>query len=286
MNEAALPSWVVKHDCLPTLPNDVSHLVRALADESLDEKALGDILAVHPTMVSHLLALANSTWAAAGEQVASIEQVCATLTANAVRSVSIGLAVMKPFNPASCPAFDLQRYWSTAMLVAQAAVELAEQTPAGRLDVAFPQTMRTVGIMHNIGLICIANHKPQELQAAFALKQNRPEFELRRLLYEMLQIDYCEIGAYLAASCGVPAALVAGIRKHRDLAYRGTDFEYALLAGAAVRWVGSLFKRQPLEPWPALAEEGLVTLGGQAAVIAGLQQRFPEVRQAAAVMFR
>ncbi|MBD9356599.1 HDOD domain-containing protein [Methylomonas albis] len=286
MTDLGLPERFADVKRLPSLPHDVHQVVKALSNDNLDYAQLAKILAGHATITSRLIALANSAWFNnSSEPVTSLERTCQKLGLNVVRGVGIGLAVMKPFNVRGCRSFDIKRYWISTMLVAHAARALADESVSERGNEHLAQTVHTGGILHNIGLLCMADIMPEETHQALRFKQSDSELDLNQALRRVLQTDYCEVGAHLAYSWGIPEALVAIIRYHRNLGYEGSHWRQAALVGAAAHMVGSLFDNK--ETWPVAAFEKLaLSQACQAELFADLQVQFLKTQELAKVLFR
>ncbi|WP_445369564.1 HDOD domain-containing protein [Methylomonas sp. BW4-1] len=285
MTDLELPERFADIKRLPSLPHDVHQVVKALSDDNLDYARLAKILAGHATISSRLIALANSAWFNnSSEPVTSLERTCLKLGLNIVRGVGIGLAVMKPFNIRDCRSFDIKRYWISTMLVAHAARALADELAAERGNEHLPQTVHTGGILHNIGLLCMADIMPEETHQALRFKQANPELDLNQALRKLLHTDYCEVGAHLTVSWGIPEALVAIIRYHRNPAYQGSYWRQAALVGAATHMVGSVFDEK--ETWPVSAFEKLsISPACQAEIFADLQNQYLKTQELAKVLF-
>ena len=284
MSDARLPAWLSDVKRLPVLPNDVHRLIKVLTDDSLDFKSLSNQLQAHQSIVSRLLALANSAWVGSKEPVTSIEQACFKLGLNIVRGVSIGLAVMKPFNVAFCPAFDLKRYWACSLLVAQAAGLLANQMPALEKSFHDAGTLHTAGILHNIGILCLADIKPQETLMVLKHKMAQPEITLIQAFREAIDTDYCEVGGFLMEMWGISEALATCVRYHRASDYEGAYAEQAKLVGIAADWVRSLYRH--CKPTPsAYLERHAIDISRQEAIFRMLELEFHKVNESAATLF-
>jgi len=285
MNSSELPDWFADFKKIPTLPHDVHHLIRAFANEEIDFHSLAKIIETHPTISTRLIALANSAWANnSGVPVTSIQQTCLKLGLNIVRGVSIGLAVMAPFNVSYCPDFDIKRYWVSSMLVAQGASALALTLPAVERDEYFVDTVHTAGILHNLGLLCLADLKPRETGQAIRFKDANPELSLNQALRRALKTDYCQVGGYLAASWGVPGVLVAIITHQEDGDYQHEYWKQVLLVRAAAQMVECLFRGEGLTSYRQL-ENVSISDESQARVFTSLQQQFEVLSEMAKALF-
>ncbi|MGR8929291.1 MAG: HDOD domain-containing protein [Gammaproteobacteria bacterium] len=284
MSDSQLPGWLDGVERLPVLPNDVHRLIKGLADESLDFKGLAKQLEAHQGIASRLLAVANSAWVGSKEPVTSIEQACFKLGLNMVRGISIGLAVMKPFNVAFCPAFDKKRYWSSSLIVAQAASLLANQLPVSEQAGHDAGALHTAGVLHNIGLLCLADIKPQETLMVLKRRMAQPEITLIQAFREAIDTDYCEVGGFLADRWGIAEILVACIQYHRAADYRGPYSHQATLVGIAADWVGLLFRQHELLPSVYL-ERQAIDVNRQQAIFRRLELEYRKISESAALLF-
>lgn len=133
---------------VPVLPRGTARLLGVLADEDIDFQELVAEIELFPPIAARLLSVANSAWSAPVSPVTSLVMACSRLGLNVVRTVAMALAVAEPFNPAVCPLFEPQRYWSSALLTAEAADLVAR---AATFD--DPQTARTAGLLRNSTLL-------------------------------------------------------------------------------------------------------------------------------------
>lgn len=244
MSENGSLHWVSEVRRIPSLPHEVHHLIIALSKEEIDFRQLGKIIGAHPGIAARLIALSNSAWSAPISPITTIENACCRLGFSTVRSISIGLAVMSPFNTIKCPAFDIHRYWVSSMLVAEGAALLASATPFSKQNGELEQTARTAGIMHNLGLLCLAHQMPQETQQALRRISENPEMDLLNALRQSASTDYCEVGGLVADIWGIPENLATSIKHHRDFRYQAQDWELSRLVGIAAMLVSALFRNQ------------------------------------------
>ncbi len=285
MPRIELPACFADVKQLPALPHDVHHLIQALADDGLDYAKLARVLETHPTICSRLIALANSAWLNNnGEPVTSIERTCFKLGLNIVRGVSIGLAVMKPFNVNLCRSFDIRRYWASSMLTAQAATDLAWALQDNEINDTFVQTVHTAGILHNLGLLCLADMMAAQTQDALQLKKAKPQLHLNQALRKTTGTDYCELGSYLAQYWGIPDALSTIIEHHRHPGYRGDYWKQTLIVGAATRMVSALFKDVET-PDLEIREHLAIPENTEQRCFAQLQTEFAKTKELAKVLF-
>lgn len=267
----------------PNLPTHVFRLIQAFSKEDLDYRELTKIIEDHPVIAARLIALANSAWAAPAIPVNSIERACLNLGLMIVRSVSIGFALISSFNISSCPAFDIRRFWITSKLVADGARLLASCMPTQ--PSSFLQTVYTAGLLHNLGLLCLADIMPKETQEALLSINKMPDQPLNEALYQKTETDYCEIGGLFAEIWGLPQDLTTVIKHHRDENYQGPYKENTLLIRNAAHMVGALFRdQQTLPPQTTLDKLG-ISHSDQQLTFDKMQLMFLETSELAKTLF-
>jgi HD-like signal output (HDOD) protein len=268
---------------IPSLPNQVRHLLQAFNNENLGLQDLAKIIEYHPSIAARLIALANSAWSAPAQPISSIDRACIHLGLSVVRGVSIGLALMSPFKLGSCPAFELRRFWVSSQLVADAALLLATRLPDHPGDELL-QTVHTGGLLHNFGLLCLADIVPRETQQALTLTRNNPEIGTNAALFELLGTDFREMGAWLAETWGLPLRLIAIMQHYADPNYRDLYWQEARLVGCAAELVAWVCRQESLPETLTFQELSLTTMD-LAEVFERLTIALPEVTETAKALF-
>lgn len=273
-------------DCkrMPNLPKQAHRLLQAFNKDDIDYRDLTKIIAEQPAIAARLIALANSAWAAPATQVNSLDRACVNLGLTIVRSVSIGLALISPFNTSTCPAFDIRRYWISSKLVADGAVLLTSVLP-NQPQSAFMQTLHTGGLLHNLGLICLADLLPKETHQALLSVKSTPELTVNQALYQSMQTDFCEVGGVFAEAWGLPDDLAAIIKFHRDADYQDEHWEHIALIGHAAAMVSALFSNQTELPTFMPVEKLGISQADQHQVFQTMQPLFLETTELAKALF-
>ena len=185
-------------------------LIQAFADENLEPEALASILYHYPVISARLLGLANSAWARPVSPITHIETACVRLGHSTVKGVSLALAVASSFDTTRCPSFDPIRFWTTSMLVAEGgallAAKLPDKDPLSRTILRF--TVQTAGILHNLGLLWLADNMAIETEQALKLTRSDPLLTVNQAIAESVGIDYCQVGAWIFKQWGLPDELI------------------------------------------------------------------------------
>ena len=260
---------------LPSLPAGTPYLLKSLTDENIDFVELAGIVEKFPGIAGKLISLVNSAWSAPTAEVTSLEAACSRLGLGVVRSTSIALAVAAPFNPAQCPAFDLEYYWCSVLLTADAASRLgAVSVPKQEYE---PATLRAAGLLHSLGLLWLVDRLPHELDGALTMVKNNQAGTLQQAVADVLGFDHMLAGGHLGDSWGLPNPLVAAMVHYAQVDYQGPYREIVTTVGLSTRLVSATLKNEPCPGQDArqaslgISEENLenvfAQLNGQLATI-------------------
>ena len=270
---------------LPTLPIGIQDLLKLLADNNLTYPQLAEVIKNHPNIVARLIALANSAWAAAVVPISNLETACARLGLTVVRSTSIALAIASPFNPARCPGFSVQRFWTTAMLVAEASGLLALQANAKIFQEDGKGAAETAGILHHFGLLWFADQMPDEIHKVFIYVEKNPSVSISKVLREQTYSDYSTIGGWIAREWGLPELLAVSIEHHLDTEYQQDNWEMVLIVGAASRMAAAMLRGDEQPPSNYRLESLGIHIATQEKVYLQLGKKYERCQEMAKAFF-
>jgi HD-like signal output (HDOD) protein len=246
---------------LPTLPSGTPYLLQSLTDENIEFSELATVVEKFPGIAGKLISLVNSAWSAPTSEVTSLEATCSRLGLGVVRSTSIALAVAAPFNPANCPEFDLEYYWCSVLLAADAASRLVPvSSPVHEFE---PATLRAAGLLHNLGLLWLVDRLPAEVDQALAMVKHGQVESVQLALSQVLGFDQAQAGGYLGNSWALPQSLVGAMTHHLDIDFEGEYREVVITVGLAARLAAAVLKEESCPAGDArqvslgISEEGL-----------------------------
>jgi HD-like signal output (HDOD) protein len=245
---AAVRTSGLEGPILPTLPPGLPYLLTALGGDGIGPQELAHELQRFPSIAGRLIALANCAWVAPPRPVTGLSDACALLGLRVVRGVSIALSLTNTFNSNRCPCFDARRFWSSALLTADGCTMLA-RTVRGPAD---SNTMSTAGLLHNLGLLWMADQWPAETSAAFQTHESRGDIGLMEAQRLTTGSDYCEKGGLLATAWKLPEALAAVLHHHRTPHYDGPHAALVASVGAVASVAAGLCANA--DPTPLLSE--------------------------------
>lgn len=284
MNSSAVSSVqraVAKEPTLPVLPLGLPALLTALRDEDISLDALAAAVRSFPSIAVRLIALANSSWISPKQPVVGLMDACALLGLRLVRSVSFALAVARPFDPSRCPGFNVGRYWYTALLTAEGAALLAP----GLDDDCDPDTAYTAGLLHNLGLMWLADTWPTQTETAIQVVAVGEGFDLPQALYAATGNDYCMAGGRLCEAWELPEALTTAIRFHRTPEYRGPHWQFAAGCGLAAAMSATLWRGDEWNPQDFDDHPLSMSSSDMQAIFRQLESKRDSIRQLTQTLF-
>lgn len=191
---------------LPPNAASATALLSMLMDSDKDMADVATAVQTHAVIVGKLISLANSAWSNPVTPVTALDEACSRLGLDVVRTLSIALAVGRSFVVSRCPAFDPRQYWLSSIIAADIASRLALSL---KLD---PGTARAAGLLHNIGLLWLADCAPEETDAALKAARTLSDFGVDEHLQQKCGIGYRDAGALLMSRWTLPDALISSFR--------------------------------------------------------------------------
>jgi len=270
---------------LPSLAKNINLLMQSLTDNNLNYRQLAAIIKQHPEIATRLIFLANSPWAAPVRPISSIEQACSILGISIVKSITFGISIASSFDTRKCPAFNAEHFWTTSMLVAEGAGLLASKLSKKPELVEFEQTAQTAGILHNVGLLWLADNLPEETNMALEKVVAEQSLTVNDALLQCTGTDYCEVGGWIGDQLTLPNVLVVAIKHHLDSDYQESSWEIAQMVGSATKMVASLHNQSDKAPENARLEALGLDLSTQMYIFQQLSKKFEKTQELAKTLF-
>ncbi len=270
---------------LPSIARDINVLMQALNEKSLSIKQLAEVIKHYPVISARLLYLANSAWSAPINPITSIEQACSRLGGAMVKSISIALSIASSFDPRKCPRFDTNHYWTTAMLVSEGSGLLVSKSQSVGNHEEFEQTAQTAGVLHNLGLLWLAENLPQQTSQALQQADEQQDLSINEALIDYVGSDYCQVGGWLGEQLKFPDTLISAMQNHHNQNYHDSAWELSLLVGSAARMCSAVYNQDnSLEKIENLEALGIDT-PSQQTVYQRLNKDFEKTRELVATLF-
>jgi len=272
---------------LPSIAKDIHVLMQALADDNLSYLQLAEVIKHYPEITARILFLANSPWSAPITPINSVEQACSRLGVSIVKSISIAISISSAFDTRNCPLFDTVHFWTSSMLVAEGAGILASKLPPSLVSIELEHTAQTAGVLHNLGLLWLADNAPTEINTALKmLAESPPTLSLNQTLKKSIAVDYCEVGAWIAKQLAFPEVLICAMEYHLTPDYQDSSWEIALIIGVAANMVSELQQQSEEITSNSRLEALGVDSGTQQLVFQQLSKNFKKTQQLAKTLFK
>ena len=271
---------------LPSLAKNIHVLLQSLADDNLNSKQLAEVIKHYPDISARLIFIANSSWSAPISPINNLEQTCSRLGTLMVKSISIAISIASSFVTIKCPSFCTVHFWTTSMLAAEGAGMLASELPEHVNSLEFVQTAQTAGVLHNLGLLWLADNLPIETDKAFQMiTDDSSSLSVSDALRLQTGTDYCEVGGWIARQLELPEIFIATMEHHPNHDYKESSWEIALLVGCAANMASALLKQAvKVETNPHLETLGLDS-SSQDLVYQKLSRNFEKTTELAKTLF-
>ncbi len=270
---------------LPSLSKNINELLKTITDDNVNYQQLAEIIKQFPEISTRLIFLANSAWCAPNRPISSIEQACSMLGYSIVKSISFGVSISSSFDTNKCPGFKANHFWATSILVSEGVSLLASRLSNKINCVDFEQTGQSAGILHNIGLLWLADNLPVETDKALKAIAAEPSLTINEALLQYTGTDYCEVGGWLSNQLGFPEVLTVAISHHLDSDYQDSFWETALLVGSAAAMVAALHNQSDEMPENTRLEALGLSYSEQEIVFKRLSNNYARTLELANTMF-
>lgn len=193
---------------LPSLPEVVNYLIRALNDDNANLETLAHHINSDPAIVARLLAAANSVSSGLSKRVHSAGQAFLLLGADRIANIVLASALIYRYD-AHASGFSARLLWQHSLGVATCAKTLAEHCGIDP-DLAF-----TGGLLHDIGQLLMYTASPTHFLEVLDRHQREdiPLFVAERAVFGY---DHCDAGRILASAWKLPTDIVDAIAAHHE----------------------------------------------------------------------
>lgn len=193
---------------LAPLPAVAGRIMDLGSDQRFSAHELASVIASDQALTTRLLRLANSAYYGAPRRIGTVRDAVVLLGFRAVQQVALASCMMQSRRPA--PHLDYEQYWQFSITTALLAEVLA-RTEGVHADLAF-----TAGVIHNVGLLALDQHRPEILRESLARAKSE-QTTLHQAEHAILGFTDADLGAALVEHWNFPAPLVEAVRDHGRL---------------------------------------------------------------------
>jgi HD-like signal output (HDOD) protein len=225
---------IQKIDYLPPMPSIAQEILIASNDDTSDMDDIASIIKKDPGLSAKIIGMANSAFFGFGRNVTSLEQaIINVLGLDLVKGFALSLAMSSVFDPEKCTNFDLKRYWSSAFVTAELASGFTNHIDSKQ--VLDPNQLYLQGLLHNIGILVLANRFPNIMSELFVTAKKDREKRLIEYEKETIDFNHHEAGAWLGHKWKLPFEIIDILEHHHDLDYQGRNSNFVILIGYCSR---------------------------------------------------
>jgi HD-like signal output (HDOD) protein/CheY-like chemotaxis protein len=231
LDNDAIKQVVSKIDSLPSVPALYMELVQELESEDASISRVGDIIAKDMGLTVKLLKLVNSSFFGLPQRVTNPAKAVSLLGTEIVKAVVLTSGTFEKFKKLKFTGFSMDRMWEHAFTCAVFAKIIAQVKSLDRkqIDTAF-----MAGLLHDIGILLIAAHLPDEFTRILDLVQERGATTMAEAEMEVIGTSHAAVGAYLLGLWGLPDAIIDAVAYHHTPSQKETqEIHWALITHVA-----------------------------------------------------
>jgi HD-like signal output (HDOD) protein len=198
-------------DAIFPMPQTMMKMLQALGDPNVSVFQVEQILKYDPTFSLKLLSLANSAYYGSPNKISNLHMAITVLGFNLIKSMAVQASMNHYFEKGVADsAFPAQPLWKHSMGVAVCAKLLARRTRLGMAEDFF-----TMGILHDMGLLLMAECYPQ----AMATMMSRPDAQQRDLVeleHDNFTGDHAQVIQLICDKWSLPKSMGSILSYHHS----------------------------------------------------------------------
>ena len=211
LEDETLRELVGSMESVPSLPETYERLERLLRDPDASIQDAGAIIEQDVAMTAKVLQLVNSALFGLQEECKGPVHAVKLLGLDNLRPLALSVGVFQQFDPKVTERCNLKSLQAHAVKTGMLAKRIAEDfvMTDRRVHQAF-----TAGLMHDIGRMLLAQASPARYRRCQAREDEGGD--LLAAEREIFGRTHAEVGAYLLALWGLPAAIVEAVAFHHE----------------------------------------------------------------------
>ena len=194
---------------LPSFPLVIKKLVEVAENPKSSSKDLAKVMETDQGLSTKILKLVNSAFYGFPRPVSSLQHAITLVGYNSVRSLAMSVSVKNIFRD-QAKGFNQERFWEHSLASALAARTVAEAGGSAIRDDVF-----TAALLHDVGVLLEARYFADELGQAIAAVRERG-ISQSEAEEEVLGVDHCLLGAWLAEKWRLPPTLRESMLRHHE----------------------------------------------------------------------
>ncbi len=200
---------------LPTLPNVIIRLNKALEDQNINAENVASIMNDDPAMMTKILKTINSALYALPQEIISISQATALLGFMAVKNIALTTSIATVFDINERSNFKQDEFWKHSICVGIAMNVIYKRVKGSIGRMLTEDMLHLAGLVHGIGVITFEQFFHIKFILSIRVAQNKG-ISLVEAQKEVMGTDYAEVGGWLAEKWKLPPPIVDVITYHAN----------------------------------------------------------------------
>lgn len=147
---------------LPPLSSSAREILKIVYKDDVDISVFVRIVESDPVLLARIIGLANSAFYGVRATVTSVQRaIIDVLGFRTAKNIALGVVLGGIFNPKSCRAFDLPKYWLISLLTATLSRDIIVESGLTSLDA---NDAYLTGMLNEIGVMALAYLHPIEME--------------------------------------------------------------------------------------------------------------------------
>lgn len=193
---------------IPSPPEVLVHLMRAMEDEASSIADLAQIVSQDPGLTSRILSVANSPALRRTKELTTIEDCLTSLGIRLVRALVTCLSIQRLFDKDNqLSSAEVADFWCHSLLVGELARAIAEQA-----DLKNPDDAYLSGLLHDIGELILLRAIGDPYRQFLANVSANPSLAAQEA--QLFGTTHGDVAAWLIAHWGLNSVLGDGIAFH------------------------------------------------------------------------
>ncbi len=196
---------------LVPFPAVAIEVVRLVDNPKTSAAKLGEVISQDQALAAKVLKVANSPFYGFPKQISTINFAIVVLGFETLKEIVLSVSLASSLANKLDKGFELERFWRHSLLVGITTKHLAKDLGYRVSGEAF-----TAGLLHDIGILVIAQYFKKEFQEIVQIGRRR-EFPFEQIEQRFLDNStHYEIGSWLAEKWNFPDQLVEAISFHHQ----------------------------------------------------------------------
>ncbi len=210
LNNPELQARIASIKALPSPPELYTKLVAELQKDEASISKISKMIKQDIAISTKLIQLINSAFFGLRNTVDNTQQAITMLGLETVRSLVLTAGMFDQFVDPGLPGLSIKSVYDRSLEVGASARLIANSLGLRKRQI---EDSLMAGMLHEVGLLILANHFPDELKQAFSMVSDG-SISLRDAVQKVLGVSDSEIGAHLLSMWGLPDSILEAVALH------------------------------------------------------------------------